>query len=141
MLRYLWIAVAVIVPMCVSARELKLDSSKRAQTDEGGVKLDVTETEFRDMQRRYRSTDFDRCVKKLRLLRAGMTEKQVMDLLSPTKVTFPTISNEFYNDFIVLDDAYFTFATFDRRKRLIYLNGPFAVKYEIKSAHKKPPKT
>jgi hypothetical protein len=140
-MRCVLMALMLIAPVCMSATERKLDVSKRAQCDEGGVTLEVTQTEFRRMQRRYRPSDFDRCVKKLRQLRAGMTRKQVMDLLGPTKVVFPTISNDLYNDFIVLDDAYFAFATFDHKKRLVYLNGPFAVKYEIKSAHKKPPKT
>ena len=139
-MRCLLIAVAVTVPICVSAEDRKLDTSKRAQIDSGYVRLEVTATEFRNMQRRYRSTDFAQCVKKLQLIRAGMTENEVLKILSP-KVNFPAIVNDHYDDSIVLNDAYFAFASFDQKKRLIYLNGPFAVSYEIKAPHKKSPKT
>ncbi len=134
------IALVVIVPICAFARERKLDTSKRAQSDET-VKLPATETEFRNMQRRYRSSDYAKYRKKLLLLHAGMTEKEVMDALGPTKVTFPATSNDVYLEFIVLNDAYFAAAAFDKRKRLLYLSGPNAVIYETKAVHKNPPRT
>jgi hypothetical protein len=57
-----------------------LDKSPRARTYSVWNTISVTKAEFRRMQQRYRPQDFDMWAKRLRQLRPGMSEKQVLQV-------------------------------------------------------------
>jgi hypothetical protein len=119
-----------------------LDKSPRARAYTTWNTIQVTEAEFREMKRRYRPQDFDMWAKRLRQLRPGMTEKQVMQTLRPNQCRIELVHSGSFSDIIELNDAYFAQVFFDEQtKRMISTTTPLATTYEIKPDHQKPPKT
>ncbi len=93
------------------------------------------------MQQQYRPQDFDMWAKRLRHLRPGMTEKQVMQVVRPKRCVQILMGGGLC-DQIILDDAYFADVLVDERtRRMISVTTPLAITYEIKKSDKKPTKT
>ena len=117
-----------------SGRWRMLDSSPRARTMSYWSTRYVTAAEFREMQRNYRPQDFDMWTKRLRQLRPGMTEKEVVDILRPVKVgAHITIAGQCWNE-IFLNDAYFVNVYVEPNSgKMIKATLPLARAYEIKS--------
>lgn len=116
----------------------KLDPRKRAVSASLTWGFDVTDAEFRNMQRSYRPESFNIWKKKISQLQAGMTEKQLMKALQAREVSARTESTSTYGDVIILDDAYCILVLLDKRERLMDATGPVAMTYHIVPAHKKP---
>src|SRR5262249_22274270 len=102
---------------------------------------DVTEAEFRKMQRSYRPEHFDMWRKKIAQLHVGMTEKQLIEALHPKQVAAQTTTATTYGDVIELDDAYAILALLDQQKRVMEVSPPVAITYHIVADRKKPAKT
>jgi hypothetical protein len=119
-----------------------LDKSPRARTVASWNTVPVTEAEFRKMQGRYRPQDFDMWARRLRQLRRGMTEKEIIQVLQPKDVGVAITGGGMVWYAIVLNDAYFADIFIDpRTERMISATPPLAMTYEIKADQKKPPKT
>ena len=84
-----------------------LDKSPRARTVASWWTVPVTEAEFRKMRQRYRSQDFDMWAKRLRQLRRGMTEKEVIQVLHPKQVGPSITAGGMVLNTIILNDAVF----------------------------------
>jgi hypothetical protein len=125
-----------------SGRWRMLDNSARARTMAYWSTRDVTAAEFREMQRHYRPQDFDMWTKRLRRLKPGMTEKEVVDILQPKHVgAHITIAGECWNE-IFLDDAYLVKIYVEPNSgKMIKVSPPLARTYEIKSDQKKASET
>ena len=93
-----------------------LDKSPRARAYATWNTIQVTEAEFREMKRRYRPQDFDMWAKRIRQLRPGMTEKQVMQTLRPKQCRVELVHSGSFSDIIELNDAYFTKVFFDEEQ-------------------------
>jgi hypothetical protein len=119
-----------------------LDTHPRARSYASWCTLSTTETQFRAMQVHYRPQDFDRWTKKLRQLRPGMTEKQVLQSLGPKESLFQFIHNDVLDNQVRLNDAYFADLFFDKRtRRIMGATPPLAITYDVKADHKRPSKT
>src|SRR5437870_8272779 len=79
LMRYAIIAIALVLPLGAYGEDRKLDPRKRAQSASLTWGFDATEAEFRKMQRSYHPDYFDIWKKKISQLRAGITEKQLME--------------------------------------------------------------
>jgi hypothetical protein len=114
-----------------------LDKNPRARTVASWNTAPVTEAEFRKMQQRYRPQDFNMWAKRLRQLRPGMTEAQVVHVLQPKQIGPTLTSGGNVWTTIILDDAYFSNIFVDpQSKRMISATPPLAMTYEIKADHK-----
>ena len=140
-MRYAIIAIALVLPLGAYGEDRKLDPRKRAQSASLTWGFDATEAEFRKMQRSYNPDYFDIWKKKISQLRAGITEKQLMEALHAREISARTESTSTYGDVIVLDDVYCILVLLNKQERLIDATGPVAMTYHIVPAHKKPPKT
>jgi hypothetical protein len=119
-----------------------LDSSPRARTYSLWNTISVTKAEFRRMQQRYRPQDFEMWAKRLRQLRPGKSEKQVLQVLQLKTAEYEVISGQTVWITIILSDAYFAAIFIDpHTKRMISASPPLANTYEIESDQKKTPKT
>ncbi len=93
------------------------------------------------MKQQYRRQDFDIWAKRLRQLRPGMTERQVIQFLRPKELGPQLVHGGFFSDTIVLNDAYFADIDFEpRTRRMISGTPPLAITYDIKPDQKKLPK-
>jgi hypothetical protein len=95
-MRYVITAIALLLPLCVRGEDRKLDPRKRAKSESLTWGFDATEAEFRKMQRSYHPEQFDVWKKKISHLRAGMTEKQLMQALHAREVSARTESTSTY---------------------------------------------
>jgi hypothetical protein len=119
-----------------------LDKSERARVYASWYTIPVTDGQFRKMQQQYRPRAFDMWAKRLRQLRPGMTEKQVIAILRPKEVGPQLIQNPGFSDTMVLDGAYFSDVFFSEwPHRMTSATTPLARTYEIRPNQKKPPKT
>jgi hypothetical protein len=119
-----------------------LDTSPRARVYASWSTVRVTPVQFRKMQQQYRPHDFNVWLQKLRQLRPGMTEKEVLAILRPKEEPIQLAAGPGFDDTIVLDDAYFVDVFFTPwPHRMTYATTPLARTYEIKSDQKKSPKT
>ncbi len=119
-----------------------LDKSARARTVASWNTVPVTEAEFRKMRQRYRARDFDIWAKRLRQLRPGMTEKEVIQVLQPKEVGPSVTGGGMVLNTIILNDAYFADISVEPHSgRMIAATPPLAMTYEIKPGQKKSPKT
>lgn len=119
-----------------------LDRDPRARAYAQWHTLTVTEAEFREMQRRYRPASFAFWAARVRQLRPGMTEQQVMRVLRPKGLLWQLVHSGSFGDTIQLDDAYFVHVRFDdHTHRMISTTTPLAITYEVKPDRPKPPKT
>jgi hypothetical protein len=140
-LAFLLMSSAAIAAEKPGAYGPELDNSPRARTYSIWNTITVTNAEFRKMKQRYRPQEFGMWAKRLRQLRPGMTDKQVIRVLRPRTV-YETRSGNLAWDTYVLSDAYFAAIFVDpRTDRMISASPPLANSYEIKASHKNPPKT
>ena len=129
-------------PEVQSGKWRMLDKSPRARTVASWNTLELTSAEFHKMQRHYRPQDFDLWAKRLRQLKRGMTEKEVNAVLRPKQVGPQITAGGMYWNTIVLNDAYFADIYVEPHSgKMLAATPPLAMTYEIKSDHKKPPKT
>ena len=126
-------------PEVQSGKWRMLDKSPRARTVADYTTIPVTESEFRNMRQRYRSEDFNMWAKRLRQLRPGMTEKEVMQVLRPKQAGPAITAGGMLWNTIILNDAYFADILVDpHSKRMISATPPLAMAYEIKPDKKAP---
>ena len=129
-------------PEVQSGKWRMLDKSPRARTVADYTTIPVTESEFRNMRQRYRAEDFNMWAKRLRQLRPGMTEKEVMQVLRPKQAGPAITAGGMLWNTIILNDAYFADILVDpHSKRMISATPPLAMAYEIKPDKKSSPKT
>jgi hypothetical protein len=89
------------------------------------------------MQRRYRRADFRVWEDRLKQLRAGMSEEEIVKTLRPKQLSFRSPFNDGFLDYVLLDDAYFAVAVVDKRKRFVDASPPIAIAYDFDFAHRK----
>jgi hypothetical protein len=129
-------------PEVRSGKWRMLDKSLRARTVASWWTVPATEAEFRKMRQRYRPQDFDMWAKRLRQLREGMTEKEVIQVLQPKQVGPSITAGGMVLNTLILNDAYFADIYVDQHsKRTIAATPPLGMCYEIKPTQKKAPKT
>ncbi len=134
-MRYVFFAIALAMPVSASARERMLDASRRAQLEGWKYTRSTTASEFRKMRRHHRPEDFALWTGKLKLLREGMTDKQILEMLKPKEfIPDQIVHNGATVDTILLDDAYYVGVMFDeRRRRMIWTTPPIAITYDVES--------
>ena len=131
------LAIGIFIPACVLAGDHKLDSSQRAQQEAPQLVLPATKAQFRKMQRGYRETHFHVWQDRLKQLREGMTEEEIVKALRPKKLSFRSPFNDGFLDYVLLDDAYFAVAVVDKRKRFVDASPPIAIAYDFDFEHRK----
>jgi hypothetical protein len=115
-----------------------LDSSKRARNYASWLTLPTTPAQFHKMQQKHRHHDFDVWAAKLRQLRPGMKEKEVLAILRPREQPVQMFWGDGFYDSIQLDDAYFANVYFSGwPHRMTGATTPLAISYEIKGAKAK----
>jgi hypothetical protein len=115
-----------------------LDTGPRARVYASWCTLPVTEAQFRKMQLEYRPHDFDVWTGRLRQLRPGMTERQVLAVLRAKEVWLQLAANPGFSDIVLLDHAYFAEVYFSQwPHRMTWAKPPLAITYEIKRSKTK----
>ena len=140
MRHFVLLALLVSLPSFVLAREVKLDSSKRAQREGWSYHCAATRSQFQQMQRSYRPSAFGIWTGKLSLLRNGMKLDDVRKILNPREIiTDRVITAAGRVDTIVLDDAYYTGVMVDpgTDQMIWVVQPPIPITYDIRQNPKK----
>ena len=113
--------------------EATLDGSPRAQREDCKFWAYATQGEFRRLQEKYNAEAFDEWVKKLALVREGMTFDEVERVLKPKKISQWMIYGAGISTTIELDDAYVVYGMFHRKEGLQgKLSAPVAITYGVR---------
>lgn len=113
--------------------EAVLDGDARAQREDCKYWAYVTQEEFRALQKKYDAKGYDEWVKRLALVREGMSYEEVERVLKPKKISQWTTYGAGTSTSIELDDAYVVYGMFHYKEGLQgKLTGPVAITYGVK---------